>query len=77
MADPAGRANTTDPNSAPLATQPVHRGGVANDAAGRANTTDPNSAPGVGRAGTVGRGGVRDNAGRANTADPNTTNGMH
>jgi hypothetical protein len=82
MADPAGRANTTDPNSAPLATQPhspspIHRGGVTNDAASRANTTDPNSAPGMGRAGTVGRGDVHDKAGRANTADPNTTNGMH
>ena len=39
-----GRANTTDPNSAPMMGSQSTRSTNGLDAAGRANTSDPNSA---------------------------------
>jgi hypothetical protein len=69
LADQAARANTADPNSAPLVSQD---GGVvhhfSNDAAARANTADPNSAP-LMREAPAWRG-TLDAAGRADTRDP-------
>jgi len=72
-----GRADTTDPNSAPFVRSPGTRAYTTQrglDAAGRANTADPNSAPTARsrgtRAYTTGRG--LDPAGRANTSDPNS-----
>lgn len=70
FADPAAKANTSDPNSAPMASP---NGGMkqrANDPAARANTADPNSAP-MARDARPKRG-ANDAAGRANTADPNS-----
>ena len=66
--DAAGRANTSDPNSAPLARDLHH--GVSNDAAARANTSDPNSAPL--KRDAKKRGPSNDAAARANTRDPNS-----
>ena len=67
--DAAGRANTTDPNSAPIA-RDVGRKASPNDAAGRANTADPNSAPIARDSGR--KASPNDAAGRANTKDPNS-----
>ena len=70
-ADPTARANTSDPNSAPMASP---NGGMkqrANDPAARANTSDPNSAPMARDARP--KQGANDAPARANTADPNST----
>jgi hypothetical protein len=69
--DPAGRANTADPGSAPRAQDPIVRG-RANDAPARADTSDPGSAPGVPRSSGVTRP-ADDPAARANTRDPGST----
>ncbi len=69
-ADPAARANTSDPNSAPMASPTGGAKQRANDPAARANTADPNSAPMARDAKPVR--GANDAAGRANTADPNS-----
>jgi phosphate-selective porin len=72
VADPAARANTADPGSAPLMRDPVVTR-PANDAAARANTTDPNSAATTAGRATTGFG-MFDAAGRANTSDPGSIN---
>ena len=71
IADPAGRANTADPGSAPMARDKAVKG-RANDAPARANTADPGSAPGMSRSSTVKRAPL-DAPGRANTKDPGST----
>ena len=67
--DEAAIANTSDPGSAPLASQD---GGVvrrfSNDVAARANTADPDSAPLMQNLRPVQ--GPLDAAGQANTSDP-------
>jgi hypothetical protein len=67
--DAAATADTSDPGSAPLASQD---GGVvrhfSNDVAARANTADPGSAPLTQDLRPVR--GPLDAAGRANTSDP-------
>ena len=68
FSDPAARANTSDPNSAPLASPTGGRVRYTNDIAARANTADPGSAPLV-RDPRPFRGPL-DAAGRANTSDP-------
>jgi hypothetical protein len=70
FADPAARANTSDPNSAPMASPTGGMKQRTNDPAARANTADPNSAPMAREAGP--KRGANDAAGRANTADPNS-----
>ena len=67
--DAAGKANTRDPNSAPVA-RDVRTNGISNDAAARANTSDPNSAPL--KRDAKRRGVANDAAARANTRDPNS-----
>jgi hypothetical protein len=70
FSDPAARANTSDPNSAPLASPtggPV-RVRYTNDVPARANTADPGSAP-LARNPRPARGPL-DAAGRADTRDP-------
>ena len=73
FADPAGRANTADPGSAPMMRDAPASPRV--DAPGRANTADPNSArTGTDRATTGSGFGKFDPAGRANTSDPGSVN---
>jgi hypothetical protein len=73
MADPAGRANTADPGSAPLMRD--RAASPRNDAPARANTADPNSAPMATDRATTGSGfGKFDPAGRADTSDPGSVN---
>lgn len=71
LADPAAKANTADPGSAPKAHNATVKG-RANDAPARADTSDPNSAPGVARSSKVKRG-ANDAAAKANTRDPGST----
>jgi hypothetical protein len=68
FADSAARADTSDPNSAPLASPTGGRVRFTNDAAARANTADPGSAP-LARDPRPARGPL-DAAGRADTRDP-------
>ena len=68
FSDPAARANTSDPNSAPLASPTGGPVSYTNDAAARANTADPGSAP-LARDLRPARGPL-DAAGRADTSDP-------
>jgi hypothetical protein len=68
FADPAASANTSDPNSAPLASPTGGPVSYTNDAAARANTADPGSAP-LARDLRPARGPL-DAAGRADTSDP-------
>jgi hypothetical protein len=73
IADPAGRANTADPGSAPMMRD--RPASPTYDAPARANTADPNSAPtGTDRATTGSGFGKFDPAGRANTSDPGSVN---
>jgi hypothetical protein len=73
IADPAGRANTADPGSAPMMRD--RAAPPRNDAPARANTADPNSAPMATDRATTGSGfGKFDPAGRANTSDPGSVN---
>jgi hypothetical protein len=70
-----GAANTTDPNSAPMAgSTGVIPGEVTMDRAARSRTTDPNSAPLAGRTGVNPGQVTLDPAARANTSDPNSAN---
>jgi hypothetical protein len=74
----AQNMNTTDPNSAPGASQ-AGKGKVMAPTKGQVqkmDTTDPNSAPGASQAGK-GRvsGQANDQAAKANTADPNSAPG--
>jgi hypothetical protein len=75
----AQNMNTTDPNSAPGASQ-AGKGKVMAPTKGevrKMDTTDPNSAPGASAAGK-GRttsGQATDQAAKANTADPNSAPG--
>ena len=73
IADPAGRANTADPGSAPMMQD--RAAPPRSDAPARANTADPNSAPMATDRATTGSGfGKFDPAGRANTSDPGSVN---
>jgi hypothetical protein len=72
VADPAARANTADPGSAPLVRDPIITR-PSNDAAAGANTTDPNSAATMDGRATTGFGKF-DAAGQANTSDPGSIN---
>ena len=69
--DPA-KANTSDPNSAPMA-KPMKVKKVAKDNAATADTADPNSAPKAKPVKVKKK--SNDAAAKANTADPNSTPG--
>ena len=73
----AQNMNTTDPNSAPGASQ-AGKGKVMAPTKGevrKMDTTDPNSAPGAAKSRPMTSGQATDPAAKANTADPNSAPG--